>query len=85
MSKHQKRLARLCAEPHPADLKWNELKTILEYLGYTMLSNSGSRRKFYHSDKQALIICHEPHPAPHVGKRCIADVVEHLRTYGFLE
>ena len=57
---------------------------MLEHLGYKMLKNSGSRRKFYHSEKQALIICHEPHPAPNVDKGCVVDVVMHLRAYGFL-
>ena len=84
MSKHQKALAKLCATPPPSDLKWTELKAVLEHLGYKMLKNSGSRRKFYHSEKQALIICHEPHPSPSVDKGCVVDVVEHLRANGFL-
>ena len=85
MSKQQKRLARLCAKPPPSDFKWSELRTVLEHFGYTMLTNSGSRRKFYHPQKQALIICHEPHPTPDVDKGCVVEVVEHLRAYGFLE
>lgn len=84
MSKHQKALTRLCATPPPADIKWTELKAVLEHLGYVMLKNSGSRRKFYHQEKQALIICHEPHPDPNVDKGCVVNIVEHLRTYGFL-
>ena len=62
---------------------------MLEHLGYKMLRNSGSRRKFYHSEKQALIICHEPHPSPSpspsVDKVCVADVVEHLRVNGLFD
>lgn len=85
MSKHEKNLRRLCAKPKPADIKWTELVGILEHLGYTMLPGSGSRRKFYHEEKDALIICHQPHPSPDVDKGCIADVVEHLRTYKFIE
>ena len=85
MSKHLKALARLVATPTPSDLKWSELKGVLEHLGYRMLKNSGSRRKFFHEGKQALIICHEPHPSPIVDKGCIVDVVEHLRLYGFIE
>jgi len=49
-----------------------------------MKKNSGSRRKFYNKNKDALIICHEPHPQPTVDKGCIADVIEHLKTYGFI-
>ena len=84
MSKHQKALDRLCAIPSPADLKWQELKAVLEHLGYALLKNTGSRRKFFHEGKKALIICHEPHPTPNVDKGCIADVVEHLRAKGFI-
>ncbi len=85
MSKHQKALRRLCAIPPAADIKWLELKAVLEYLGYKMLKNSGSRRKFFHDGKQALIICHQPHPSPNVDKGCVVDVVEHLRIYGFIQ
>ena len=84
MSKHQKALDRLCANPPPADIKWKELKGVLEHLGYRLLTNTGSRRKFFHDAKKALIICHEPHPDPNVDKGCVASVVEHLRANGFI-
>ena len=84
MSKHQKALERLCATPPAADIKWQELKGVLEHLGYNMLKGGGSRRKFYHPEKKALIIYHEPHPTPSVDKGCIADVIEHLKLNGFI-
>lgn len=84
MTKHEKALAKLTATPTPASVKWDELKSVLEHLGYTMLTGSGSRRKFFHSEKNVLIICHAPHPSPDVDKGCIADVVEHLKSNGFI-
>ena len=84
MSKHKKALERLRAVPPAADIKWQELKGVLEHLGYRMLSGGGSRRKFFHEDKKLLIICHEPHPSPTVDKGCIADVVDHLKAHGFI-
>lgn len=84
MSKHQKALERLCAKPTPSDIKWQDLKGVLEHLGYDLLTNSGSRRKFVHRTTKALIICHEPHPSPTVDKGCVADVVEHLRMHGYI-
>ncbi|MBL0312740.1 MAG: type II toxin-antitoxin system HicA family toxin [Holophagaceae bacterium] len=84
MSKHQKLLEKICFSPTPADIKWQELQTALERLGYQMLKNSGSRRKFYHRGKDALFICHQPHPSPNVDKGCIADLADHLRTHGFI-
>lgn len=88
MSKHEKNLARLSATPVPADIKWDELTGVLRYLGYNSLKtgrSGGSRRKFHHKDKDALICCHEPHPSPDVDKGCIADVVEHLKAHGFIK
>jgi hypothetical protein len=85
MAKHDKTLEKLCAKPTPASIKWTELRGLLEHLGYQMLSGSGARRKFFHEDKDALICCHQPHPSPDVDKGCIADVVEHLKTYGFID
>jgi hypothetical protein len=49
MSRQQKLLARLCQTPTPVDIKWAELQSALEGLGYVMLTNSGLRRKFYHN------------------------------------
>lgn len=71
-------------KPTPADVKWDDMKAALEWLGYKTLNNDGSRRKFFHKEKDALIICHCPHPSPDVDKGCIDDVVEHLRTYGLI-
>ncbi|WP_432445579.1 type II toxin-antitoxin system HicA family toxin [Variovorax paradoxus] len=84
MSKHAKALEKLCRTPPPADFKWDELKTVLEGLGYDMLNGKGSRRKFHHPATGAIISCHEPHPSPDVDKGCIVDIVTHLRDYGLI-
>lgn len=85
MSKHDKTLAKLCRTPPPAGIKWDELKALLESLGYEMLKNTGSRRKFFHREKGALIICHEPHPSPDIGKGTAADIANHLKENGFIK
>lgn len=84
MAKHIKALEKITAIPAPSNIKWEELKSVLEHLGYEMIKNSGSRRKFYHKEKNALIACHQPHPSPNVDKGCIIDVIEHLKNYGFI-
>ncbi|MFZ2208131.1 MAG: type II toxin-antitoxin system HicA family toxin [Porticoccaceae bacterium] len=84
MSKHQKALERLCSSPPAASIKWQELKGVLEHLGYKMLKGSGSRRKFFHPEKNDLIICHQPHPSPNVDKARVTDVIEHLKANGFI-
>jgi predicted RNA binding protein YcfA (HicA-like mRNA interferase family) len=85
MSKHTKTLEKLTSIPPSPNIKWTELKNCLEHLGYKMLKNDGSRRKFYHKEKDALIICHEPHPSPDVDKGCIKNIIEHLTLYGFIK
>lgn len=84
MSKHDKTLARMRAKPTPTNVTWDEMSAALKHLGYKLLTNSGSRRKFYHREKDALIICHEPHPHSEVDKGCVVAVVEHLKANGFL-
>ena len=85
MSKHDKTLARMQAKPVPANVTWDEMSAMLKHLGYVVVKGRGSRRKFYHAAKNALIICHEPHPEPTVDKGCVAGVVEHLTSYGFIK
>lgn len=84
MSRHEKALAKITANPTPSDIRWTELRAVLEHLGYKVLKNSGSRRKFFHAERNLLINCHEPHPEPTVDKACVSDVVEHLRQHGFI-
>lgn len=84
MSRLDKAIARLTAVPPPSDLAWDDLVRVLKHLGYRQLNGRGSRRKFFHEGRNALICCHEPHPSPHVDKGCIDAVVAHLREYGFI-
>jgi len=86
MSRNQKIIDKLKAKTPASDIKWAQLKGILESFGYVMhKSGASSSRKFYHKEKRALICCHQPHPTPCVDKGCIADVVNHLKEYGFLK
>lgn len=84
MSKHDKVLIKLRTKPPPSDIRWDELKALLEHFGYVMRTGNGSRRKFYHQEKNALIICHQPHPEPTVDKGCVVDICEHLKAHGFV-
>lgn len=87
MSKHEKILAKLCRTPPPADLKWDELVSLLSSLGFDLHTggkSGGSRRRFIHRMTKQMILCHEPHPRPEVDKGCIVDVVSFLRDQGFI-
>lgn len=88
MSKSAKLLARLCTKPLPSDFTWDELCTLLSSFGYEPVKRGktgGSRRRFYNKKIDRLIHCHEPHPSKIVGKGCLADVLDHLKTNGLIE
>ncbi len=62
----------------PKDFTWNELKRLLEGLGFELLKNKGSRRKFIHHEKEILISLHEPHPSKIIKLYIIDQVIEKL-------
>lgn len=57
----------------------------MEYLGYKMLPNKGSRRKFVHAVTKHVISLHEPHPQPEVKQYAIKDVANALCDAGVME
>lgn len=61
MSQFDKLLTRF--QKQPKDFTWSELKTLLNKIGFREITNSGSRRKFYHEKSGCLITLHEPHPS----------------------
>jgi hypothetical protein len=89
MAKHQKTLKKICECPTRSDIKWDDLKSLLEHLGYIVLKKigktGGSRRKFFNAERNHLIVCHEPHPRSEVSKGCVEDVAEKLREIGFIK
>lgn len=84
MATHEKLLQKIQTKPVPSDIRWNELSALLERLGYVMIKGSGSRRKFYNRERDALISLHEPHPEPVIGKAALGEVVDHLKLYEFI-
>ncbi|MEA2115642.1 MAG: type II toxin-antitoxin system HicA family toxin [Thermodesulfobacteriota bacterium] len=88
MSRYDKILSRISDRPVPSGIKWKEIKTLLLHLGYKQIQcgkTGGSRRKFYHKEKDDLIICHKPHPEPTIDKGCISNIVQHLKEHGFIQ
>lgn len=84
MGKHEKTIQRMCGSPAPSDIRWDDLVSALRNLGFQLLKNSGSRRKFFHPVTSTLIICHQPHPEPNVPKYMIQEVIEKLRADGLI-
>lgn len=84
MSKNSKTLSRIAQKPTVADIRWDELSSALESVGYECLNNDGSRRKFFHKGVNDLITLHKPHPSPDVAKYAIEEVREHLKLHGLI-
>jgi HicA toxin of bacterial toxin-antitoxin, len=82
MSQREKLLQRL--KNKPKDFAWDELETLLGGLGYAQETGSGSRRKFYNEETQALISLHEPHPRKTLKSYQVNDVLSHLKERGVI-
>lgn len=77
MSRNEKLLAKLLNES--ASFTWQELVTLLRWLGYRQLEGSGSRVKFDNGDPQALINLHKPHPGNELKAYVRRLIIEHLK------
>jgi HicA toxin of bacterial toxin-antitoxin, len=82
MSQKDKLLDRL--KSRPRDFQWSELETLLGGFGYELERGSGSRRKFWNPQTDAIISIHEPHPVPVLKAYQIKEIINHLRERGLL-
>ncbi|WP_394708412.1 type II toxin-antitoxin system HicA family toxin [uncultured Desulfuromusa sp.] len=80
MSKHKKALQRLFSKPK--DFRWNELCSLLVHLGFKQLDGKGSRVKFFHEEKNEIIIIHNPHPENTIAICYIRQIIEKLEKMG---
>jgi len=82
MSRKVKLLEKLLKSPK--DFTWDEAVTLLKGFDFVQISNSGSRRKFFHSQSKIVICIHKPHPQNVLKKYQIMDVIEGLKNAGVL-
>jgi hypothetical protein len=54
MAKHQKVLSKLCSIPPSANIKWDELKAVLEHLGYVMMKITAHEESFITKKRMPL-------------------------------
>ena len=84
MNKREKQIQRILLKP--VDFSWQELKSLLEGLGYELVSGGktgGSRVKFVHPDKPPIIL-HKPHPVPVLKRYQVDQIVDFLRKEGLI-
>ena len=79
MSKKEKLLKKLTDVSPKDGLTYDELKTLLESLGYRKIEGSGSRVKFFNEKIRDLILLHKPHPGNILNKATIRDVQRKLK------
>ena len=79
MTRKEKLIQRFCSVP--ADFTWEELKRLLNKLGYYEQVekgySSGSRVKFINENKR-IISLHRPHPSPIIKKYVIRQLITFL-------
>jgi len=82
MSTHTKLLAKLINLN--ANLTWPELVRLLNSLGFVQIQDSGSRVKFDHPAAKVLINLHKPHPGNEIKTYVRRQVIEHLKSGGWI-
>ncbi len=78
MSRKEKLLKRMLSIP--SDFTFDELKSVLESLGFSISNKgktSGSRVAFI--KEQMIIRIHKPHPTNIMGKTALKSVVSYLK------
>jgi predicted RNA binding protein YcfA (HicA-like mRNA interferase family) len=84
MAQANKIIEKIKAKPTPSNIKWDELVLVLKHLGYKVIKNSGSRRKFHNTEKDNMISLHRPHPGHEVKPCYIKEVRETLEEIGLI-
>jgi HicA toxin of bacterial toxin-antitoxin, len=84
MTRKQKLLKRFLTKPK--DFSWDELVTLLLWLGFEEASTGktgGSRRRFMNKD-EIVISLHKPHPGNILKSYQIEQIIDILRQEGYL-
>ena len=79
-SQHRRTLARIFAEPTPADLRWSEIEGLLRALGGEISEGAGSRVRVALLGVRAVF--HRPHPSPETKRGAVRAVRDFLAAAG---
>ena len=66
--------------PTPADIRWNEVASLLVGLGVEVIERAGSRVLLRKGDHR--IVVHRPHPQPEVRRNTVRNIVEFISRVG---
>jgi len=80
VSKHEKTLNAIFAEPTRANVKWRDIESLLEFHGAELSEGSGSRVRVVLNGRRAVF--HRPHPEPTTDKGTLKSVRRFLTEAG---
>ena len=78
--RHRRTLERMQATPTPADIRWDEIESLLGALGVTLVERAGSRVQLVKEAES--IVVHRPHPRPVASRDTVRDIamfIERIR------
>jgi hypothetical protein len=78
--RHRQTLARVFAEPTPADLRWAEIEALLRAAGAEVGEGGGSRVRVALNGVRAVF--HRPHPRPETKRGAVRAVRDFLAAAG---
>ena len=79
-TRHRKTLERVHRKPTPSDIRWDEVRAMLQACDVQVVERSGSRVGLRKNDER--IVIHRPHPRPVVGRETVRDIAAFLRAAG---
>lgn len=79
-AKHGRTLTRVYERPTPADIRWEEMESLLRASGVEVVERSGSRVGL--SKGSERIVMHRPHPRPTIGRATARDIAAFLKVVG---
>jgi HicA toxin of bacterial toxin-antitoxin, len=80
MTKHEKTLAAIFAEPTRANVKWRDIESLFEHQGAEISAGAGSRVRVALNGVRAVF--HRPHPQPDTDKGQLKSVRRFLTEAG---
>jgi hypothetical protein len=79
-SKQRKTLIAIFADPVPANIRWDDIESLLIAIGRQMIEGSGSRVHF--SYRGVIGTFHRPHPEKEAKRYQVRDAREYLAKIG---
>ncbi|MCY4579987.1 MAG: type II toxin-antitoxin system HicA family toxin [Chloroflexi bacterium] len=78
--RHRRTLEQMRARPTPADIRWEEIESLLYALGVRLVERAGSRVQLVKGVES--IVVHRPHPRPAARRDTVRDIARFIDRTG---